>query len=51
MGTSDSNTFLNQYVSARLPQFVPGIFEGAPDEPHFAVDQRYFQPGDKTAMV
>lgn len=32
---------LNRYVTERLPELVPGIFDGAPDEPSFTVDQRY----------
>lgn len=32
---------LKRYISERLPALVPGIFEGAPDLPHFTVDQRY----------
>jgi len=51
METPDTNSFLNQYVSARLPQVAPGIFEGAEDKPHFAVDQRYIPPGIQTAMA
>lgn len=31
---------LNQYVTERLPDLVPGIFEGAQDTPSFTVDQR-----------
>jgi len=51
MAPSDPNSFLNQYVSERLPQIAPGIFEGAPDEPHFTVDQRYIPPRAQTANV
>jgi hypothetical protein len=32
--------YLNRYVHERLPQLVPGVFEGAPDLPDFTVDQR-----------
>ena len=32
---------LRSYISERLPALVPGIFEGAPDLPHFTVDQRF----------
>jgi len=31
---------LHQYTKERLPSLVPGIFEGAPDNPYFTVDQR-----------
>lgn len=51
METPDTNSFLNQYVTARLPQIAPGIFEGAKDEPYFTVDQRYIPPGVQTAMA
>lgn len=32
---------LSRYVTERLPELIPGFFEGAADEPSFAVDQRY----------
>lgn len=32
---------LKRYVTERLPQLVPGIFEGAEDLPSFTVDQSY----------
>jgi hypothetical protein len=40
----DSKSFLTQYVTERLPQQAPQLFDGAPDEPHFTVDQRYVPP-------
>ena len=51
METPDTNSFLNQYVTARLPQIAPGIFEGAEDIPHFTVDQRYIPLQVPTAMA
>lgn len=51
METPDRNSFLNQYVTARLPLIVPGFYEGAPDEPYFTVDQRYIPVAPATAMV
>lgn len=36
-----ANEHLNRYVTERLPQLVPGIFEGVPDDPSFTVDQQY----------
>jgi hypothetical protein len=30
-----------QYITERLPQLVPGVFDGAPDLPDFTVDQRF----------
>jgi hypothetical protein len=47
----DSKSFLNTYVTTRLPELKPGIFEGAPDEPHFTVDQRYIPLGARTTNV
>ena len=32
---------LRLYISEKLPALVPGVFEGAPDLPHFTVDQRF----------
>lgn len=37
---------LDRYVTERLPNLVPGVFEGAPDEPSFTVDQRYLRLTD-----
>jgi hypothetical protein len=47
----DSKSFLTQYVTERLPQQQPQLFDGAPDEPHFTVDQRYVPPGAQTAKA
>jgi hypothetical protein len=47
----DTKEFLHDYVSARLPEVAPELFEGALDIPHFAVDQRYIPPGVKPAMA
>jgi len=47
----DTKRFLENYVSNRLPQIAEGVFEGAPDIPHFTVDQRYIPPGTKPAMA
>jgi hypothetical protein len=41
MQATGPSEFLNQYVTERLPQLVPGIFSGAPDLPDFTVDQRF----------
>ena len=43
-----TNQFLTQYVTQRLPELKPGVFEGAEDIPHFTVDQRYIPPGGQT---
>jgi hypothetical protein len=43
-GTSPDQKHLQRYVAERLPQLVPGIFDGAPDYPSFTVDQRYIPP-------
>jgi hypothetical protein len=51
MENLNRDTFLKQYVTERLPLFVPGIFEGAPDQPHFTVDQRYIPPSANVATV
>ena len=51
METADTNSFLNQYVTERLPKFVPGIFEEAEDIPHFTVDQRYIPFNAETARA
>jgi hypothetical protein len=51
MDIQDPNSFLNQYVTARLPQIVPGFYEGAPDEPYFTVDQRYIPIPAPDAMA
>lgn len=37
----DPKQFLQTYVTAKLPDIVAGEFEGAPDVPAEAVDQRY----------
>lgn len=42
---------LNRYVTERLPQLVPGIFEGAPDDPSFTVDQQYRPLKDPTYLA
>lgn len=47
----DTKDFLLGYVTERLPKVAPELFEGAPDIPHFAVDQRYIPPGAKPAMA
>jgi len=47
----DTKSFLNAYVTERLPEVAPELFDGAPDQPHFTVDQRYIAPGDKPAMA
>jgi len=36
-----SQQFLAKYRTERLPQLVPGIFNGIPDAPDFTVDQRF----------
>lgn len=51
MVNSDPNFFLNQYVTERLPQIAPGIFEGVADEPYFTVDQRFIPLNPETATV
>lgn len=43
--------FLDSYVSERLPQFQEGEYEGAPDIPHFTVDQRYIPLRNESAMA
>lgn len=43
-GTPLPKQHLQDFVTARLPQLVPGIFDGAPDYPFFTVDQRYSPP-------
>lgn len=40
MGTPASE-HLKRYVTERLPELVPGMFDGAPDQPSFTVDQNY----------
>lgn len=37
----DTKSFLNSYVTAKFPDTQENDFEGAPDDPYFAVDQRY----------
>lgn len=34
---------LRAYATERLPEMRPDVFEGAPDIPHFTVDQ-HFKP-------
>jgi hypothetical protein len=41
MHVDDGRTHLQQYITERLPQLVPGVFDGAPDLPDFTVDQRF----------
>jgi hypothetical protein len=41
MMTDAANEYLKSYVTERLPNLVPGVFEGAPDQPSFTVDQHY----------
>lgn len=31
---------LDRFLAEKLPVLAPGIFEGAPDEPSFTLDQR-----------
>jgi hypothetical protein len=47
----DTKSFLNAYVTERLPEVAPELFDGATDQPHFTVDQRYIPPGAKPAMA
>jgi len=47
----DTKSFLNAYVTERLPEIASDIFDGAPDQPHFAVDQRYIPLGEQPAMA
>jgi hypothetical protein len=47
----DTKSFLNAYVTERLPEIAPELFDGAPDLPHFTVDQRYIQLGAEPAMA
>ena len=47
----DTKEFLHGYVTERLPEVAPDLFDGAPDNPHFTVDQRYIPPGGQTAMA
>jgi len=44
MGNVDSTDHLKSYITERLPTLVPGIFDGAPDNPDFTVDQRFMPP-------
>ena len=37
---NESQQFLAGYVKERLPQLIPGFYEGSADIPHFTVDQR-----------
>ncbi len=41
---NESQRFLAQYTTERLPQLVPGLFSEVPDIPDFTVDQRYIPP-------
>jgi hypothetical protein len=41
MHSNDARAHLHQYITERLPQLVPGVFDGAPDLPDFTVDQRF----------
>lgn len=47
----DTKSFLNAYVTERLPKVAPELFDGAPDQPHFTVDQRYIPLNPATAMA
>jgi hypothetical protein len=47
----DTKSFLNAYVTERLPEVAPELFDGATDQPHFTVDQRYIPPSSKPAMA
>jgi hypothetical protein len=51
MVNPNPGSFLNQYVTERLPQIAPGIFEGVPDEPYFTIDQRFIPLNPETATV
>lgn len=46
----DTKSFLDNYVTERLPEKRPDLFDGAADEPHFAVDQRNIPLGSQPAM-
>ena len=41
---NESQQFLANYKAERLPQLVPGLFDGVSDIPDFTVDQRYIPP-------
>lgn len=47
----DTKSFLNAYVTEKLPEAAPELFDGAPDLPQFTVDQRYIPPEEETAMA
>lgn len=47
---NESQQFLAKYTAERLPQLVPGQFDGAPDIPDFTVDQRYIPPQKPVAV-
>lgn len=47
----DTKSFLNTYVTERLPDIQENNFEGAPDTPHFTVDQRYNPLGEEEDTV
>jgi hypothetical protein len=47
----DTKSFLNAYVTERLPKVDPESFDGADDIPHFSVDQRYIPLGEQPAMA
>jgi len=40
MNHHDGKAFLNQYVTERLPDFAPRMFEDGPDVPSFTSDVR-----------
>lgn len=41
MMTDEANEHLRRYVTERLPNLIPGVFEDVPDLPSFTVDQHY----------
>lgn len=41
MVTNESQSYLNQYVTERLPQLLPGAFEDDPEAPGFTIDRRF----------
>lgn len=47
----DTKNFLSAYVTERLPKVLPKLFDGAEDQPHFTVDQRYIPLGEQPAMA
>ena len=45
MNTTDQPAqHLQRYVTERLPELIPGVFDGAFDYPSFTVDQQYIPP-------